>query len=99
MKRTWTGFASAAAIAAVFILALAVGPGGSAFAKGKGHPGGQSSGHISEEGLQNTNGPNASDQDKGTERAEDRKNSHATDQDNGSTGKGKGKGKSKDSDE
>lgn len=39
---------------------------------GGGGPGGTSSAHISNQGIQNTNGPNAADRDKGLERAEDR---------------------------
>jgi hypothetical protein len=41
-------------------------------AGGGGHVGGVSAGHISEQGLTNTNGPDAADRDKGLDRAEDR---------------------------
>jgi hypothetical protein len=45
-----------------------------AFAKGggSGNPGGSSAGHMSDQGLANTNGPDSSDRDKGMDRAEDR---------------------------
>ncbi|WP_202635555.1 hypothetical protein [Rugosibacter aromaticivorans] len=45
------------------------GPGGGGHA---GSMGGMSPEHISSQGMQNTNGPDASDRDKGLERAEDR---------------------------
>ena len=61
-------------LAASLVLALAA---GSAFAKGPGGNaggmgGGQSAQHFSEQGMANTNGPNAADRDKGLERARDR---------------------------
>lgn len=61
-------------LAASLVLALAA---GSAFAKGPGGSmggmgGGQSSQHFSEQGMANTNGPNAADRDRGLERARDR---------------------------
>ena len=39
--------------------------------------GGMSGGHMSQEGMANTNGPDAADRDKGMDRAEDRRNSSA----------------------
>lgn len=43
------------------------------YARGGGGPsGGMSSGHVSTEGVTNTNGPNAPDRDTGLSRAEDR---------------------------
>lgn len=39
---------------------------------GGGTPGGTSAAHISNQGIQNTNGQNSLDRDKGLERAEDR---------------------------
>jgi len=45
---------------------------------GGGHMGGTSAQHMSSSGLGNTNGPNATDRDKGQDRAEDRRNAHAT---------------------
>jgi len=60
----------AAATGAVF----AKGPGGGAGGGAVGAPGtgGVSSEHFSQQGAQNSNGPNAADRDKGLERAEDR---------------------------
>jgi hypothetical protein len=43
--------------------------------------GGMSASHMSEEGMENTNGPNATDRDTGPDRAEDR-NGTETDADN-----------------
>lgn len=73
-----------ALLAGAFGIALAVVP-ASALAHGGGHGGGMgqsnssmggfggnSMGHISSQGLANTNGPNAADRDMGLERAEDR---------------------------
>ncbi|GEM_PF-3541276 len=41
---------------------------------GMSHAGEMSAGHISTQGLGNTNGPNAADRDQGLDRAEDRMN-------------------------
>lgn len=67
-------------LSVVFSVAL-IGASGLALAKKGGEAGGQSGSHISSEGVENTNGPNAADRDKGQERAEDRKTRDALDTD------------------
>jgi hypothetical protein len=57
--------AAAAFLAAASPIAFAKGGGG-------GNPGGSSAGHMSDQGMANTNGPESSDRDKGMDRAEDR---------------------------
>lgn len=60
---------------------VGVGAGGTHGAAGAGaggNAGGSSSSHMSNEGLSNTNGPNASDRDTGLGRAEDRANEEGT---------------------
>ena len=58
---------------------------GSALARGGNNAGGESSGHMSTQGMDNTNGPNAADRDTGLERSEDRENTQgATHQKSGS---------------
>lgn len=59
----------AACLLAGASLAVFAAPGGG----GGGAPGGMSGGHMSAAGLTNTNGPQATDRDKGQERAEDRR--------------------------
>jgi hypothetical protein len=62
-------------ILAVVVASALCGAGSLAMASPGGahaHTGGKSSAYISDEGLLNTNGPNALDRDKGLERAEDR---------------------------
>lgn len=64
-------------LTATLALFLAAGS-NSAFARpGGGNPGGQSEGHMSTEGMMNTNGPDAADRDKGKDRAEDMHEKHA----------------------
>jgi len=69
---------AAAAIAMILIASPAVARGGGGGASvGAGasmgtHMGSQADTHMSTQGMANTNGPNASDRDKGTMRAEDR---------------------------
>lgn len=58
----------AACLLAGASLAVFAAPGGGGSA-----PGGMSGGHMSAAGLANTNGPQATDRDKGQERAEDRR--------------------------
>lgn len=48
-------------------------PGGA----GGGPAGGMADGHMSQQGLSNTNGPQAADRDKGLDRAADRSNTKA----------------------
>lgn len=60
-------------------------------ARGGGGPGGMSSGHISNQGLANTNGPNAADRDKGRERAADRMSAQGRRHDQSAQKHGKGK--------
>lgn len=61
-------------LTAILLMATA----GTSFAKGggMGHGGdtmgGKSASHFSSQGLQNTNGPNAADRDRGLERAQER---------------------------
>lgn len=88
-------------LAASLVLALAA---GSAFARGPGGGaggmggmgGGQSSQHFSEQGMANTNGPNAADRDKGLERARDRMHEEGLENSKADRGmtKRQGKGKS-----
>ncbi len=75
---------TAFAVAALALVAFAS-PG---FAQGR--AGGQSGTHMSTQGGANTNGPNATDRDKGKARAMDRKSTQGR-----SHGKAKAKGKSK----
>jgi len=42
-----------------------------------GNAGGKSDTHMSDQGMDNTNGPNAEDRDKGQDRAADRQNDNA----------------------
>ena len=57
---------------AMLAAALAIAP-VAAFARGaNANPGGASASHMSSQGAANTNGPNATDRDKGLARAEDR---------------------------
>lgn len=76
--------ASAYAFAALAIVAFAS-PG---FAQGR--AGGSSGTHMSTQGSANTNGPTATDRDKGKARSMDRKNTEGT-----AHGKAKAKGKTK----
>lgn len=50
---------------------------GLALAKQGGNAGGKSDMHMSTQGMDNTNGPNAADRDKGKERAADRQSAQA----------------------
>lgn len=63
-------------VAASLVLAgtgtVALARGGGAGGPGGGHADGMSSQHMGSQGMDNTNGPNAADRDKGLERAEDR---------------------------
>ncbi|MGE5468472.1 MAG: hypothetical protein ACM3Y9_13690 [Ignavibacteria bacterium] len=66
-----------AVAAASFALAAASAQARGNMGGGMGTGGGMSSGHMSAEGMANTNGPNAADRDKGLARAEDRQNAMA----------------------
>lgn len=52
---------------------------GLALAAHGGDAGGKSGTHMSSEGVENTNGPDSADRDKGKARAEDRKSDKAAD--------------------
>lgn len=66
-------------IAGAVALASAVAFAQPGLAQGKGgaNAGGNSAGHISTQGLTNSNGPNARDRDTGLDRASDRANTSA----------------------
>jgi hypothetical protein len=59
-----------------------------AFARGGG-AGGASMGHISSQGITNSNGPDSADRDKGRARAEDRAHEHGKSQKHMHSGKSK----------
>jgi hypothetical protein len=51
-----------------------------------GPDGGMSAGHMSEDGMENTNGPNATDRDTGADRTEDRTGTNTDVDDDGQGG-------------
>ncbi len=60
-------------LAVVFSVALIGASGMALAAKHGGEAGGHSAKHMSSEGMENTNGPESADRDKGQARAEDRR--------------------------
>jgi hypothetical protein len=83
----------------VFSVAL-IGASSYAFAKHDANKGGQSDAHMSTQGAENTNGPEATDRDKGQERAADQRSEQGAENekagaDHGHHGKHKGGKKQK----
>ncbi len=75
MSKTFFTLVVAALVATGGSVAYARGGGMGGGMGGGGMGGGMSGSHMSQEGMANTNGPNAADRDKGLDRAEDRRSS------------------------